>query len=391
MKNSHVDFQRRKLLRYGSLGLGAFLANNLLVLTPSKAAMSNLASVGPLQAADLNSVRLPEGYSSRIVANSGQNLFGYIWHAAPDGGATFATDEGGWIYVSNSEMKNNAGGVGALRFDQQGKLINAYSILNGTSFNCAGGPTPWQTWLSCEEINRGHVWECDPFGQKPAQVRKALGRFKHEAVAVDTANKQLYLTEDEPDGRLYRYIPNSLNAANYPDLEDGFLEVAEILGDRHKTLRWHRLPDPHATILATREQVKQSSRFNGGEGIWYHQGVIYFTTKGDDRVWAFDTHNNRLDIIYDAARYASPILTGVDNIVANAAGELLVAEDNGDMQIVIISGGTVKPLLQLVGHNRSEITGPAFSPDGSRLYFSSQRGKTGRHESGVTFEIRGPF
>ncbi len=66
-----------------------------------------------------------------------------------------------------------------------------------------------------------------------------------------------------------------------------------------------------------------------------------------------------------------------------------MAEDKGNMQIVILSGSTIKPLLQLVGHDQSEITGLAFSPDGSRLYFSSQRGKTGRNENGVTFEISG--
>lgn len=390
MKISHIDVQRRKLLRYGCVGLTTLLVHNLLIVNTSKAAMPSLASIGPLLAADKNGVHLPPGYSSRIVAYSGQNLFGYSWHAAPDGGATFATDEGGWIYVSNSEMKNNAGGVGALHFDQNAKLINAYSILKNTNFNCAGGATPWQTWLSCEEIDRGLVWECDPFGKKPAQARRALGRFKHEAIAVDTKHKQLYLTEDEPDGCLYRYIPNILNAAGYPDLEDGFLEVAEVQADRQKTVRWHRLPDPEATKIATRKQIKQSSHFNGGEGIWYHHGIVYFTTKGDNRVWAYDTQTNNLDIIYDAARYASPVLSGVDNIIANAAGELLVAEDGGDMQIVILSGKTIKPLLQLVDHDRSEITGLAFSPDGSRLYFSSQRGKTGRHENGVTFEITAP-
>ena len=118
--------------------------------------------------------------------------------------------------------------------------------------------------------------------------------------------------------------------------------------------------------------------------------MVYFTTKGDNRVWAYDTHTHHLDIIYDAARYASPALSGVDNIITNAVGELLVAEDGGNMQIVILSDKIIKPLLQLVGHDHSEITGPAFSPDGLRLYFSSQRGKTGRNENGVTFEITAP-
>lgn len=387
MENRPIDVQRRALLRYGCIGLAAVLTHNWLAISTSQAAMSTLASIGPLQAPDKNGVRLPAGYSSRIVAYSGQSLFGYSWHAAPDGGATFSTDEGGWIYVSNSEMKNNAGGAGALHFNQEGKLINAYPILKNTNFNCAGGATPWQTWLSCEEIDRGLVWECDPFGEKPAQVRRALGRFRHEAVAVDIKNKQLYLTEDEPDGCLYRYTPHALTAAGHPDLEDGFLEVAEILADRQRTVRWHRLPDSQATKIATRKQLRQSSHFNGGEGIWYQQGTIYFTTKGDDRVWAYDTLRNQLDIIYDAAHYASPVLSGVDNITANAAGELLVAEDGGNLQIVILSNGTIKPLLQLVGHDRSEITGPAFSPDGSRLYFSSQRGTSGHHKDGITFEV----
>jgi secreted PhoX family phosphatase len=144
--------------------------------------------------------------------------------------------------------------------------------------------------------------------------------------------------------------------------------------------------------LATRKQVKQSTGFNGGEGIWFHQDVIFFTTKGNDRVYAYDIKNNDLSIIYNAALYISPVLTRVDNITSNISGELLVAEDGDDLQIVVITRNRkVKPLLQLIGHNYSEITGPAFSPDGSRLYFSSQRGATGRSEDGITFEITGPF
>ncbi len=384
------NLKRRKLLQYSFLGLGAFVGNNLLAGSLRSASLSK-AALGPLFAPDQNGVRLPKGFSSRIVAQSGQKISRYVWHAAPDGGAVFAVKDGGWVYVSNSEMKDNAGGVGALRFNRQGEVIDAYSILNNTSRNCAGGHTPWQTWLSCEEVEKGQVWECDPFGINPPIVRDKLGSFNHEAAAFDINNKQLYLTEDEPDGCLYRYTAHSFDALGNPDLDDGFLEVAEVLSSRIGKVRWHRLPDPLATTTPTRKQLTNVSYFDGGEGIWYHDGSVYFTTKGDDRVWAYHIQDNQLSIVYNAAFYLWPVLTGVDNITANKAGDLLVAEDNGNLQIVVISNKEVYPLLQIVDQDRSEITGPAFSPDGSRLYFSSQRGKSGRSEDGITYEITGPF
>lgn len=384
--------QRRKLLQYGSMGLGAFFGNALLPYPLMAASLSlSLAARGELLPPDQNGVRLPAGFTSRIVARSGQSLFDYTWHAAPDGGATFATPDGGWIYVSNSELDNQAGGVGALRFNAQGEVIDAYSILSQTNRNCAGGHTPWQTWLSCEEIEKGQVWECDPFGRKAAQVRSILGLFKHEALAVDTRNMQLYLTEDQPDGCLYRYTARSFDAIGHPSLDNGFLEVAEVVEGSIGAVRWHTLPDPLATTTPTRKQVASSSRFNGGEGIWYHQGIIYFTTKGDNRVWAYDAQQHHLSVVYNAALYLRPVLTGVDNIITNTAGELLVGEDGGDMQIVVLTAGKVFPVLQVTGHDRSEITGLSFNPDGSRLYFSSQRGNTGRNEDGITFEITGRF
>ncbi len=384
------DAQRRRLLQYGFIGLSTFFGNTLLP-NPIQAAALSLASLGELLPSDQNGVRLPAGFTSRIVAQSGQILFGYRWHAAPDGGACFAAADGGWIYVSNSEVGNKAGGVSALRFNRQGEVIDAYSILNHTNRNCAGGQTPWQTWLSCEEIEKGRVWECDPFGRKAAQMRNALGLFRHEAVAVDTQRKQLYLTEDEPDGCLYRYTAHALDAAGNPDLNAGVLEVAEVVDGSIGAVRWHPLPDPSAATTPTRKQIVHCTRFNGGEGIWYHQDVVYFSTKGDDRVWAYHVRHRHLMIIYNAALFLQPVLTGVDNITGNAAGELLVAEDKGSMQIVALTVDKIVPVLQVIGHDHSEITGPAFSPDGSRLYFSSQRGKTGLAENGVTFEITGPF
>lgn len=347
---------------------------------------------GPLRAPDANSVRLPEGFSSRIVATAGQSVgtTGYVWHPFPDGAAVFPAEDGGWVHVVNSEIPL-VGGVGAVRYEPDGDVVAAYRILSGTSQNCAGGPTPWGTWLSCEEFDlsdqggpAGQVWECDPFAPGQGHVRPALGAFSHEAVAVDPVGQRLYLTEDQPDGRLYRFTPDA-----YPSLEAGLLEVA-VVADNGRT-HWVEVPNPEAP--PTRTQVPESRAFDGGEGIWFDAGYVYFTTKGTNRVWVHDIERARTRVLYDAGDHADPPLTGVDNVVVAPSGDLIVAEDGGDLQLVLITGDTraVAPIMQLVGedHVGSEITGPVFSPDGSRLYFSSQRG--GAQRQGVTYEITGPF
>lgn len=343
---------------------------------------------------DNNGVMLAKGFSSRIIARSGihaVNSSSYIWHNSPDGGATFSTDDGGWVYVSNSEVGNNQGGVGALRFDNAGNLIDAYSILENSNKNCAGGATSWNTWLSCEEYSDGIVWECDPFGVKPAVQKPALGVFAHEAVALDTTTNNIYLTEDKYDGCFYRFVPDSFTSNGRLDLESGTLEVA-VVDSQNSMISWHAVPDPSASTQPTRYQVATSTPFKGGEGIVFNQGMVSFSTKGDNKIWSYNTVNNQLAVVYDASTHPTPILTGVDNIVLNKKGELIVGEDGGDLQLVTITKSKqLIPLIQLVGHDSSEVTGPAFSPDGKRLYFSSQRGMTGKPEGGITYEITGPF
>jgi secreted PhoX family phosphatase len=354
-----------------------------------------MQSFGPLQEPDSNGVRLPAGYSSRIVARTRQEPkpgCGYSWHDSPDGGATYAIADGGWIYVSNSEVANGLGGAGALRFDNEGELLTAYSILSGTTRNCAGGTTPWGTWLSCEEHLLGRVWECDPFGIDAPLERRALGSMRHEAAAVDPATSIVYMTEDLPDGRFYRFVPADPGAMSPSILAMGRLQVAEVLGATEGEIRWHAVPDPDAQSGPLRYQVPLSTPFDGGEGAWYDSDRVYFTTKGDNRVWQLDLFLNTVSVIYDASDYAVPVLRGVDNITVSPRGDILVAEDKDDMQIVALTvHGSVEPLLQLVGHDQSEITGPAFDPSATRLYFSSQRGTLGIGSDGFTFEVSGPF
>lgn len=402
---SDIGANRREFIRLGVKGLAAFAGGSLLSGSASvfpsgrllaqpvsrASAFEGLHRLGPLLPPDENGIMLPAGYRSRVLAVTGKPPLpdsDYVWHAEPDGGACFATPDGGWVYVSNSEVPAKGGGVGALRFNSLGEVVDSYPILSGTTSNCAGGRTPWNTWLSCEEVDHGLVYECDPFGEKFAEVRPALGAFRHEAVAVDTDHEHLYLTEDEPDGCFYRFRPQR----PLPDLSAGVLEVAEVMEKNGKRLvQWHALPDPSAKDTLTRRQIAKARHFDGGEGIGFFGGKIYFTTKGDNRVWVYNVHNSEIDVLYDIKTSPNPILKGVDNVVITPAGDVIVAEDGGDNQLVALTPeGGVVPIVQVVGQDDSELCGPAFDPSYTRLYFSSQSGFS-KNGPGITYEIRGPF
>ena len=390
---------RRQLIVSGALAAGALAGSPRLLREALAApARAGASPYGALGAPDANGLMLPPGFTSREIARGLSHVAGYPWPVFPDGQATFPTAGGGWVLVTNSESLAATGaGASAIRFGPDGAVASAYRILAGTNSNCAGGPTPWGTWLSCEEHDAGLVWECDPAGLLPAVARPALGAFTHEAAAVEPAGRQVYLTEDEGDGGFYRFTP-----ASYPNLSAGVLEVAVVAGDGSVT--WQPVPNPTPTPAQTptRDQVPAMTPFDGGEGIWHDGGVLYFTTKGDKRLWAYDARTAMLEVVYDHALAPTASLDAVDNVTVSAASEIFVCEDGGNMEIGLITPEReVAPFLRFTGpahpvegEYKSEVCGVVFDPSGTRMYCTSQRAHPQTPSvpgPGAVYEISGPF
>ncbi len=395
-KDETDGLTRRDALRVGAGAAGslAFFGGLLgpALSTMAAPAVPGDGPYGPLNPPDANGMMLPEGFTSKVIARTGTNIGprNYEFHGLPDGMGTYRTKDGGFILVSNSEYPYIKDvweiGTAAIRFDRNFRVTDAYPILKDTWVNCAGGVTPWGTWLSCEEIDRGKVFECDPWGKESSRVLPAMGVFKHEAAVVDPVGRQAFLTEDVGDGCFYRFRPN-----NYPDLASGKLDVAVV--DEDGKVTWTELPDPQWTgVTPTRKQIPGATQFKRGEGAWYDDGIVYFATTQDDRVYAYTCATEELEVLYDGKALGEDApLTNTDNVtVSPVSGDLYVCEDGGDLQVCLISTeGEAAPFLELPGpdHVNSELTGPVFDPTGNRFYFASQRAIGG----GVIYEISGPF
>lgn len=226
-------------------------------------------------------IKISTGMSVKVIARSNQKvrfannkLSSIPFHPMPDGAAVFSLRNGGYVYVSNSEMKDGGGGVYGVYFDDQGRVTDYKQLLSGTTRNCSGGATPWNSWVSCEEYSNGQCYQVHPdptseyFG-KPEMTVLGQDGGNFESVACDDSDKSkpvFYLTEDSEHGALRRYTPRNSSGWNTLHNTEGAFDYLEFLdGKRYK---WT------TDIEAARDS--QNKYFRNVEGIDYFDGEQAF-------------------------------------------------------------------------------------------------------------------
>ncbi|MFZ5610252.1 MAG: alkaline phosphatase PhoX [Pseudomonadota bacterium] len=361
-----------------------------------------------------------------LVRNHELGLARGLFRTARGKGA-FGEDEGGLspalrarLYDPGGKGGVPYGGVTTLIFDPARERLTQQSLsLAGTMVNCAGGPTPWGSWLSCEEnvlgekdgLGRDHgfVFEVPArteIGLAPAQPITAMGRFVHEAAAVDPMSGAVYLTEDNPQGCLYRFKPATPGALH----AGGRLEALAIAGQpQADTANWDKprfergtaypiawvgLEDVAAPSLdlAARAQAAGAARFVRGEGVWMGAGELFFsaTAGGPNRrgqIWRLGLGADGQESLQLLAEpNDDTILDMPDNLTVSPWGTLIVCEDGGGDNYLrqVRMDGQITSLARNAHPGRSEFAGACFSPDGRWLFVNIQ-------EPGITLAITGPW
>lgn len=404
-------------------------------------------------------LNLPKGFTYKIISKKGDLMSDGLLHpGAPDGMATFEGPGGKVILIRNHELtpeqfgpfgegnellskvpsekfydygngsRPGIGGTTTLIFDETTlEVEKSYLSLVGTIRNCAGGPTPWGSWITCEEIftnaenglekDHGYCFEVpanDQIGLAEPIPLKAMGKFNHEAVCVDPRSGIVYLTEDQKDGLFYRFIP-----AVRGDLKQGGrLQALAIKGQPGRDTRnwpdegenfpvnqsieveWLDLDDinPEKDDLRIRGFDKGAAKFARGEGAWFGHNELYFacTSGGKNQAGQIfryipgahegteneSTQPGLLELYLEPNN--TELLKNADNLTIAPWGDLMICEDADHPYLVgVTKNGELYHFGENIGFT-SEFAGGVFSPSG-KTYFVNIQGP------GLTLAIQGPW
>lgn len=438
-------YTRRSFLYHtSSIALGF---SGLRRLSAGDAKSLRTRGYGPLIADRDKILDLPGGFSYEIIGRAGETMSdGLILPGSPDGMAAFPGKGDEVVVVRNHEVSAGSssgqgafgrrnellnkinkdrfydsgkkspclGGTSTFVYDTQKKaVVRQFLSLAGTIRNCAGGPTPWNSWITCEEtvvksggnLARDHGWCFDvPATDRPELADpvplKAMGRFNHEAVAVDPETGEVFETEDRHEGLIYRFVPKvkgklaeggklyALKVKGKPSLDTrNWSQPTFSVGDS-KEIEWIEMKEVESPRddLRIRGFKDGAACFARGEGMWYSEGSIFIAcTNGGKKqrgqIWKLT--RNKIEL------YSEPndadLVDNCDNLTVAPWGDLILCEDGkGDQFLDVITPEGKIFKLAKNAKSSGEFAGVCFSPDGSTLFVNMQR-------EGLTLAITGPW
>jgi len=413
-------------------------------------------------------IDLPEGFSYTMVAQRGQEMDdGLLVPGLADGMATFAGEGNSVVLVCNHECHPNEvnespfgrkaqrydradrsrlydagadrspglGGTTTIHYDpDSGRRTHMHMSLMGTENNCAGGATPWGSWLTCEECfydpgtsfeygrvikrekKHGYIFEVPAHSQQAVEPipLKDMGRFEHEAAAVDPASGVIYLTEDRHQSLLYRFIPTkqgelqrggrlqALAIKGQPEFDTrNWVQANGMVPGSWLETTWVDLEetDVSENDLRFRGREKGATIFARGEGICYAEGdiVMAATIGGQQRLGQIFTYRpspaegtpaeksnpGKLSLLAESTQ--DSILRHADNLTLSPWGDLIICEDTAThCGLVGIRPDGQQYALADNAYTRSELAGICFSPDGKVMFVNIQ-------VNGTTLAITGPW